>query len=138
MPKILVVDNSPERIAEYKKHFKDLNSKTIHSVEYVSTARGAIEKLGSTLYDILLLDHDLTGEGFNSIEDKNTGSEIARYLKDHSGRLAKTDVIYIHSLNDSGASNMKRLIPFGNIKHVKYLWTDDKFSEYFGKYRGRE
>jgi hypothetical protein len=69
----------------------------------------AINYLNNETWDLLLLDHDLGGEQMVDHSNKNTGSEVARWLNENPAK--KPQAIILHSFNPVGRLNMKKLLP---------------------------
>jgi CheY-like chemotaxis protein len=101
--RVLVLEDSPERIAWFKQHLPD--------ARYVATVTDAILAMASDKhYDVLFLDHDLGGtnsHGYNET-GPGCGEDVARHILD-SGYVA--DSVVIHSWNPVGAANMARHLP---------------------------
>jgi len=96
--KILILEDDHNRIATFRDKLGERHELTI-----VETAEDAISKLKSDIFDVIFLDHDLGGEVYVSTEDKNTGSEVARWMS--QAKLNQPYVI-IHSLNTPAAASM--------------------------------
>ena len=77
-------------------------------LEQAYTAEEAIQKLKDHPFDIVFLDHDLSGKVM-VVSGKGTGFEVAKWLRDNPGRMPKQ--IIIHSFNPVGAQNMKDVLP---------------------------
>jgi CheY-like chemotaxis protein len=70
------------------------------------SANAAIEYLKNNKYDLIFLDHDLGGLEMIDSSFYNTGYTVAKFMKENNvkGRVV------IHSLNPSGAQNIKFLL----------------------------
>lgn len=95
--RILVLEDSPERIGEFVNMFGD------HSLVIVNTAADAISFLSTSKFDVVFLDHDLGGKVYVDSEEENTGYQVAKMLPVSLNR--HTPVI-IHSWNGAGAKRM--------------------------------
>jgi len=131
---ILVLEDDDTRITHFRERFFSLfhsgnlegTGKYMSEVCYAKTAQEAIEFLKEIAhFDIIFLDHDLGQRTFVSPDDENTGSEVVRYLVEHSNEYSNTRFI-IHSFNPIGAESM-----FNNIKEhihrdvqcIPGIWT---------------
>lgn len=103
---ILVLEDSIERIKYFKEKFKHHNS---YFFDNVDDAIEALELLHDKKWDAVFLDHDLEGKVFVSSNHHNTGYTVAKFISERKD--IEIGKIIIHSLNPSGASNMKYLLP---------------------------
>ena len=99
---ILILEDDPNRVAQFEKKFN------MDEIIVVDKASEAITKLTDFNWDCLFLDHDLGGEINVSTTNKNTGSEVARWLSIHKDRIP--NLVIIHSMNPPGAANIKALL----------------------------
>lgn len=114
----LVLEDDSNRIKEFNKRLRDTR---ICFTSYVDTAELAIQKLKESDYDIIFLDHDLGGETYVDTNNKNTGSEVARWISKNPIK----GLVIVHSLNKPAADGMVSLIP-GAI-HFPFVWTEENF-----------
>jgi len=117
MVKVLILEDSIERQKLFKENF------TGAEMVIVETAADAIKALQSQKWDYMFFDHDLGGAAYVKETEANTGSGVARWLKEHPERMP--DNILVHSANDSGAKNIISLIggqraPFVWIKKIDF------------------
>lgn len=119
--KVLFLDDNLERHKEFAKGFGDDSNE----IWYVETASDAIEVLNEIKFDSIFLDHDLGGEYFVPSGD-GTGYEVAEWLSEN---LDYNPIIIIHSMNPSGAVNMKNKLSGCGFKPILY-----PFSCLMGKY----
>lgn len=101
---ILVLEDSPERIAAFKEHLGD-------NVTFVDSAFSAIHALSRCDYDLVFLDYDLGNH-------KSSGAVTAHWLSEHN----YASRIIIHSMNPVGAHRMQRIIPGAEIKPFHQLF----------------
>lgn len=99
--KIFILEDSQNRIAAFRRKLG------MHELTIAETATDAIKILGEQHFDVIFLDHDLGGGEMMSCEDKNTGSEVARWMQGHFEYICH---IVIHSLNPDGANNMYNML----------------------------
>jgi CheY-like chemotaxis protein len=94
-----------------------------HELVFAETAAQAIKILGMREFDLIFLDHDLGGQQWVDPNDKNTGSEVTRWMVEE---MSKCPTVIIHSLNSPAAQAMKhRLLNNGFDAH--YIpWIDLK------------
>jgi hypothetical protein len=117
--RILVLDDSLSRQKAFRERFLEANLGIY--ADFCSNVEDCISLLSKNNYSIIFLDHDLTEEENQSIENKNTGSEVARWIYNNLSPFEKTR-IYIHSLNKIGSKNMLELI--SNSDHVPFIWDN--------------
>lgn len=122
----LVLEDDINRISQFRKVL--FNYKTT----YTDSASNCIYLLEHNKYDLIFLDHDLDNRVFVNIDEKNTGSEVARWINlNYNNFLNKDSIIIVHSLNDVGSTNMIKLIP--NSKYVPLIWIKTVFDTNIGK-----
>jgi CheY-like chemotaxis protein len=92
---VLFLDDSPERA----KHFRSI----VPSAVFVTTAEECIAELGKRQWDYVFLDHDLGGEVYVDTAEKNTGSEVVRWIGKHRPQIGQ---IVVHSCNYDAAMYM--------------------------------
>lgn len=112
--KILILEDELARLNVFKRKLIG------HDVDIATEAHEAIAFLEGNDYDIAFFDHDLGGRTNVDVSDKNTGSEVARWLSQHPYRSPKQ--IVLHSINYWGRKNMHDLLP-GSIQKP-FVWTE--------------
>lgn len=116
----LVLEDSIDRISEFKKRLFNFKQ------TYTDSALNAIYLIENNKYDIIFLDHDLDNNAYVDLNDKNTGSEVARWIGNNKDNINKDTYIIIHSLNTVGANYMKSIIP--NSIYIPFVWTENVFN----------
>jgi CheY-like chemotaxis protein len=101
--KILILEDSYERIILFKKYFG--RKHTLYFYDQVEDAKKALETLGP--FEVIFLDHDLDGRIYVDSEELNTGYQLAKYLAEKD---TEAD-IYIHTMNSIGAAKMQEKLP---------------------------
>lgn len=124
--RFLVLEDDPERIKSFKERFSEINQDHPNIADFVETAKNCIDKLQENEYDIVFLDHDLGGEVFVSISNENTGSAVARWIKENGEKIPVKTSFIIHSFNPTGAENMEKLIT-GSVR-IPSVWVKEIFS----------
>jgi CheY-like chemotaxis protein len=113
MKKILILEDSLERVEQFRKNF--INCELI----ITDDVKIAINKLATEKIDILCLDHDLGGNVYCP-SDENSGYWVAKWLQEHQER--KPEIIVLHSLNPVGVANMKSCLP--DATTIPSVWTN--------------
>ena len=107
--KILIVEDSEERIEKIKSWFKG------DDVRVSPTARNAIGEIYDQNFGIIFLDYDFG-------ENRPTGRLVAQYLAENHYPFR----VIIHSMNPVGAREMKHTLPHAEIipynKLVEMVW----------------
>ena len=98
MSRILILEDSEERIAAFKRALEG------HDVIVCRAVATAIGELYNNTFDFVFLDHDL-GEG------NRAGSEVAKYLSENP----HGEKVVIHSMNPVGQKTMKRMLPDADV-----------------------
>ena len=93
---ILFLDDSDNRLKLFKSHYP-------HAT-LVSTASECIEQLQKQSWNIVFLDHDLSGETFVSESLENSGSGVVRWIVANKPEI---ELIIIHSFNIVAAGHME-------------------------------
>ena len=116
----LVLEDDEVRIQAFQQRFLERG----WVGTFVTSARACIERLSSSRYDYVFLDHDLGGAVNVSPEHRNTGSAVARWWQDtdHPNRSAR---VIVHSANPVGAEYMAHAI-YGSVR-IPFVWTAPKF-----------
>lgn len=133
--KILLLEDDMNRVEQFQKRIREIQEKFVHEnrnfeLIHFEDAESCINELKKgTKFHLILLDHDLGGKVYVSIDDKNTGSEVARWLSsNYNFHNEDFDTAVItHTLNIPGAENIKSLIP-GTI-HVPFIWQERVFHD---------
>lgn len=110
--KILILEDSPDRIIKFKNMFSQ-NSKNFIHVDYVDTAKDAISLLEKYKYDLIFLDHDLGGKIFVNSDEENTGNTVIKQIPYTKNLSTK---IIVHSHNPGGVNRML------SIKELDSVW----------------
>ena len=109
---ILILDDNAHRLTFFQNGLKG------HKLTICRHARSAIKALKNDAYDLIFLDHDLTGKPADP-EDENSGSEVARYIADHE---IVCGCIILHTENRLGRESMETIlaeavtIPYSSLK----------------------
>jgi DNA-binding NarL/FixJ family response regulator len=124
--RIFILEDDPFR-TEYMIGYLD---KAFNKPNIVlsSDAEAAKKELAKELFDLVCLDHDLGGQVFVDSSEKNTGYQVAKYIKENN---IKYKVCMIHSLNFMGAMRMKSVLPGAeylpvtswNVESLKNLYN---------------
>jgi DNA-binding LytR/AlgR family response regulator len=124
--KILLLEDDKNRISQFYERVKEFNERNHVKSEliHVETAKDCIEKLENDTFNLILLDHDLGGEVYVSIDNTNTGSEVARWINKNPEKIHGAFVI-THTFNPAGANNIKDLLP--ECIYIPAIWMKDKF-----------
>lgn len=101
MLKILILEDDMNRIETFGKYL----SVNEFDMTFVVTAAEAIAHLEEDEFDVVFLDHDLGGEVYVDTADKNTGSEVVRWLT--RPPLLRPPVMIVHSMNTPAAQSME-------------------------------
>lgn len=109
---ILILEDSDERIGQFRKNF--INAELI----IVKTSKEAIIELKNKKFDIIFLDHDLGGKVFQT-PGENTGYEVAQWIS----KNLKDSKVAIHSLNMPAVKVMKNCLPEAII--CPFIWIKE-------------
>ena len=104
--KVLVLEDTPERIAWFKER--------LPNAVYVTTAENAIDRIRRHTFNVVFLDHDLHWMHADNTIVKGTGKEVALYLK----KIDFPGIIVIHSKHDEAADVMRNILP--NAKRARF------------------
>lgn len=114
MKKILILEDSKERILLFRRNF--INAE----IDYAKTAQEAIEFLkNNNNYFAVFLDHDL-GDQIYTASNENSGYGVATWLEQNPQH--KPENIFVHSLNSSGRANIQRALP--EAKSTPFAWAN--------------
>jgi CheY-like chemotaxis protein len=91
-----------------------------HAVTITDDVRELKNHLLSQEWDVLFLDHDLGGEVYVDSGREDTGCEAARWLHNNPNRVP--EIIFIHSLNENGSKEIKKLVP--SAVYSPGIWVD--------------
>jgi len=130
--RIFILEDDENRVVTFKNKLHD------HDLVIVDNAEDAIRELQAGDFDAIFLDHDLGGETYVDTNNKNTGSEVVRWMcaAYMPTPVAANTAMIIHSLNypasismwdkltDAGFTNV-HTIPFTRL--VSTYFDDPSF-----------
>lgn len=96
--RILILEDNPIRIEQFRKLFKYQN------IIISKTVDNAKRWCKREVFDALWLDHDLNGRIWEDSNEENSGYQFVKWLVDNG--LQKKSLNYIHSMNPIGANRM--------------------------------
>ena len=112
MLKVLILEDSQDRIEYFKKNF------TNAELLFTDIPQEAIKILQNNKIDYLFLDHDLGGTVFAK-SDENSGYAVAKWLEENKSFIPAN--IFLHSLNPDGVKNMNQALP--DAKPAPFIWS---------------
>lgn len=95
MKTILFLDDCPNRCRSFRSNFP--------SATIVNDAKSCIAELKKQDWDEVFLDHDLGGTTYQDANDKNSGSEVVRWIVEWKPTVG---LFVCHSLNSPARVNM--------------------------------
>lgn len=98
--RILLLDDDRSRIEAFRRWIERLSL----AATAVETAEECIEQLKSGVWDLVLLDHDLSGETYVDSTRSDTGMEVVRWLQSVSE--VRHGAFIVHSMNEVAAAAM--------------------------------
>ena len=105
--KVLVLEDNSIRIEIFEETLPQIHKNSeIFYVKSVDDAKALFGTEGK--FDVYYLVHDLDGTVKTSIEEYNTGSTFAQFLRDN-GVNGLQEQIILHSWNIKGAENMENM-----------------------------
>lgn len=129
--RIIILEDDANRMVEFNERINELKimSGDIIELVHVDTAEECISKLEEAYYikerfDGIFLDHDLGGDVNVDVKNKNTGSEVARWISENKIKIMGSQVL-THTLNPAGAENIKSLV--SGCEHFPFLWMKSRF-----------
>lgn len=105
---ILILEDNPRRMVWFNENMSNLVRSDNYTIYHADNVEDAKILFDEHDFDLYLLDHDLGGEQMVDSSEDNTGYQFAKWMaeeRDINGLDAK---IYIHSLNPTGAENIRR------------------------------
>jgi CheY-like chemotaxis protein len=114
---ILILEDDPNntRMKKFNKIFASVGSDVI----WVDTAKECIEELKIRKFDAIFLDNDLGGKVGVSLDEDNSGSGVARWMRNNLDRWDESSVV-IHSFNPSAADYIYDMLAPHNQLVYKY------------------
>ncbi len=112
---VLFLDDSPIRIGKFLSR--------IPFATTVQTAKECIEKLQEREWDLVSLDHDLSGEIHVDSNREDCGMEVVRWVQENK---PKVENFIVHSLNIYAAEQMKfSLDKYGyDVAQIPFICLD--------------
>lgn len=92
---VLFLDDCPNRCKSFRSNFP--------SATIVNDAESCIAELKKQDWDQVFLDHDLGGTTYQDMSDKNSGSEVVRWVVENKPEVG---VFVCHSLNSPARVDM--------------------------------
>ncbi len=99
----LFLDDSEHRHLHFRTNLAGNLSSVV--VDYVYTAKEAIDALAKKVYDCVYLDHDL-----EDTDPAFSGQVVAEYIALHQHQIDQPKFVVIHSHNPDGALRMKEAL----------------------------
>ena len=128
--RVMILEDDHNRINQ----FKSILELQVQDVSYYLTAESFIEQLeNETKIDLMLLDHDLGGKVYVDTKDKNTGSEVVRYIvMNKDQEKYKSTKIIVHSFNGPAARFMVDILRQANfqVAYAPGVWQKDVFRKF--------
>ena len=123
MQRMLFVDDRTRRIHSALRQYSD-----VYEVTIATNVKEALRHLSRYDWDIVSLDHDLTGTDFEDPDTPTCGMEIVRYIeKTGWPENLQKPIIIIHTSNIFAAHLMMvRLRVLGMDVHYKQFQYDDQ------------
>ena len=118
---IFILEDNKVRIELFKERFAG------HDLTIKEDADSAIEYLSNGLVDsieLMLLDHDLGNRAYVSVFDDNTGSRVAKFIREQGIKVPTI----VHSLNYPGAKNIISILPWAN--YCPGIWLKGEYSNF--------
>lgn len=120
--RIVSIEDDENRVKKFKSEFIG------HDYVNYYDAQSGIEGLKGQI-SVLLLDHDLGGMIMVDTADKNTGSEVVRYMQKN---IIDVDNIIVHSLNEPAAQSMVSNLKnagYANVYRIPFFSIDYSFTK---------
>ena len=96
--KIFILEDNTWRIDKFKELFKN------HTLFICSDVQTAKQTCLNNTFEIMFLDHDLSGKIWQDSNEENTGYQFVKWMVDNG--FHKNSLNYIHSMNPVGANLM--------------------------------
>lgn len=120
---ILLLEDSDERVELFDKRFAETFD-SWHLTRTVTSDK-TIDNLKVNDYNLIFLDHDLTGD--------ETAIKAAQWMADNADKIRQNlqHPVFIHSSNPVGAQNIQDILSGSNIVSMKvpFIWTHAKFNQ---------
>jgi len=117
-----------------KRHIWFANRFDCDFLDIAEDVKGAVDLLGSNVYDAIFLDHDLLPEHYGALErdDKRTGYAVALWLAARP-EMQPAATILVHTRNADGAIRMvEELRKAGrNAEYVPFTLLEQKIKNYW-------
>ena len=118
MKTTLFLDDCSNRCKSFRSNFP--------SATIVNDADSCIEQLKGQAWDQVFLDHDLGGTIYQDMNDKNSGSEVVRWIVENKPEVR---LFVCHSLNSPARVSMITQLKnagydVGNIPFNSGLWKE--------------
>ncbi len=128
--RIMILEDDYNRI----NSFKTILELQVQDVSYHLTAHDFIKTLSKEEHvDLLMLDHDLGNRVYVELQDKNTGSEVVRYIvTNKNDEKFKTMKIIVHSYNTVAAKNMVDILRHNkfDVLYAPSVWEKEVFRKF--------
>lgn len=116
MKNVVILEDAIYRIEGFEKMFSG------HNYVITGRAKSAINLLMSgAKKDMLFLDHDLDGK-IHVPSGPGTGWEVCKFLAENQHFMPKR--VILHSHNEKGVAEMKKVLPNAEIKSYGYFTFD--------------
>lgn len=132
MYRILLVEDSPDRVSSFKSRFRE--ALWPFNMCVTADSNEAISLLQKETFHVILLDHDLTEAHYGGdYSQEDTGYEVAKFLAQNPQIARRNGHIYVHTLNEHGRARIHGLLLSCSVPHTPapFLWAEYQFRENF-------
>ena len=119
MLRLLIIDDSNERITTLRQWLPV----DVHAVSATSAGRALkiLDLDPGSVYDGILLDHDLGQQVVSDTEHGLTGLDVARRIVQ---RIARDTPVLVHSMSFTGGSSMQQLLEATGFSVTRIRFTE--------------
>ena len=122
--KILILENFYFRAKQFQDRFAAFD---IKDITHITSARKCIEQISKKKFGVIFLDYDLSNAESFGLSTEDNGATVAQWIKEHPQNINKKTTIIIHSSNEYGAAEMKKLLT--NAYVIPRVWHKDVFDQ---------
>lgn len=137
--KVFILEDDPDRIIAFRHRFiEDMPEDVVYMIKTTAIVDEAIDFLSHEMYDLVLLDHDLSIKLNNKyVSLEKTGYHLANWLAENRYIAAAHGQFISHSINIPGRLRIIQALHSIDIVCLEapFLWEQSVFWRYVGMFR---
>ena len=112
----LILEDNPLRYPYLVNLMFEICYPNVRKLVIVTTAEAAKRELSDgSMWNVIMLDHDLDGKVYTDSEEENNGYQVAKFMVEAK---VKYELCIVHTLNDYAVPKMLKVLKDGTGKAI--------------------